>query len=150
MSLVNEAIVAYDSGEDLTAYCEAAVTGKRFVAISDPKKVATLALSSAVDGGNIVVSPCGAGAKAVGISAYDAAQDAIVPVIRGHKVVVMTAGAAVTAGDTVMSDSTGRAIKYDPGVTTTVGQACVEVYQCGQALSTTTAAGQDIVVALDL
>ena len=138
MSLVNECIPNYDSGEDLTGFCEAAVTGKRFVAISDPKKVASQALSTGVDGGNIVVSPCGAAAKAIGVAGYDAAINTLVPVIRGHKVVPMTSGAAVTAGVEVESDSTGRAI------TLAAGKAL------GVALTTAGAADVDILVALDL
>lgn len=140
---VNESIAFYDSGEDVTAFCEAAVTGRRFVAVSDPKKVASQALSSGVDGGNIVVSPCGAGAKAFGVATYDAAINALVPVMRGHKIVQVDSGAALTAGDQVMSDATGRAITW-------VTAASEANSRLGIVLNSPTAAGQVAIVALDL
>lgn len=135
---VNEAIAYYDAGEDITCHCEAAVTGKRFVAISDPMQAGFAGLASTSAGGNPVVSPAGAGVKAFGVATYDAAIGAKVPVMRGHKVVPVTSGAAITAGAEVESDATGRAI------TLAAGKAL------GIALNTTTAAGQDTVVALDL
>lgn len=140
---VNESIAYYDSGEDITCFCEAAVTGRRFVAISDPKKVASEALSSAVDGGNAVVSHCGAGLKAFGVSSYDAAINTLVPVMRGHKVVEVEAGAAMTAGAEVMSDATGRAITW-------VTAASEANARLGIVLNSPSGAGQKAIVALDL
>lgn len=150
MALTNECLVVYDPGEDITGHCEAAVTGKRFVKVSDPKQSGSLGLSANSLGGNVVVSPCTSGARALGVAAYDAAIATKVPVMRGRKVVVMTAGAAVTAGDSIMSDGTGRVITYVPGNAPAEGQPLVEVYSAGQALSSAANAGDDIVVALDL
>lgn len=141
MSPVNEAIAYYDPGDDISAHCGAAVTGKRFVAISAPKQVASLALSNVTDGGNIVVSPCGAGGNALGVATYDAPLAGKVPVARGHKVFPVEAGAAMTAGQRVQSDATGRAITWD---------GTVASKDCGTVLNSPTAAGQTAIVALDL
>ena len=138
MSPVNEAIAFYDPGDDLSCHCEAAVTGKRFVAVSDPKQAGSLGLANDTLGGNIVVSPAGAGAAALGVATYDAALGAKVPVMRGHKVVPVEAGAAMTAGDRVQSDASGRAITLAAGV------------PLGIVLNSPTAAGQIAVVALNL
>lgn len=139
----NQAIAYYDPGTDITALVESAVTGMRFVKISDPKKVASQALSTTADGGNIVVSPCGAGEKAFGVASYDSPAADWVPVMRGHKVVPVTAGAAMTAGDQVMSDATGRAITW-------VTAASEANSRLGVVLNSPTAAGQTAIVALDV
>ena len=134
----NEAIAYFDPGDDLSAHVEASVTGRRFVAVSDPKQVGSAALANDTLGGNIVVSPAGAGVRPLGVAAYDASAGYKVPVIRGHKVVPVEAGAAITAGAEVESDATGRAITLATGKS------------CGIALNSPTAAGQVAIVALDL
>lgn len=133
----NEAIAYFDPGDDLSAHVEASVTGRRFVAISDPKQVASAALANDTLGGNIVVSPAGAGGAAIGVAAYDATAGQKVPIMRGHKVVPVEAGAAITAGARVESDATGRAITFGTGV------------PLGIALNSPTAAGQVAIVALN-
>lgn len=143
MSPVNESIAVYDPGDDLTCHCEAAVTGRRFVAVSDPKQAGSEGLAANTLGGNVVVSPCGAGGRALGVASYDAAIGAKVPVMRGHKVVVVEAGAAAVAGNPVMSDATGRAIPW----VTAAGEANKE---CGVFLNSPSGAGQVAIVALDL
>jgi hypothetical protein len=134
----NEAVAYFDPGDDISAHCEAGVTGRRFVIISDPKQVASAALANDTLGGNIVVSPAGNGARAIGIATYDALAGQKVPVMRGHKVVPVEAGAAMTAGDQVQSDASGRAITLAGG------------FACGVVLNSPTAAGQVAIVALDL
>jgi hypothetical protein len=144
MSPSNEAIAYYDGGDDLSCYVTAAVTGKRFVKISGAKRVASQALASDGLGGNIPVAHCGAGQRPLGVSTYDAPSvgDGL-PVMRGHKVVPVEAGAAATAGDQIMSDATGRAITW----TSAASEANA---RCGVLLNTPTAAGQTAIVALDL
>jgi hypothetical protein len=133
----NEAIAYFDPGDDLSAQAEATVTGRRFVAISDPKQIGSAALANDTFGGNIVVSLAGAGAHAIGVATYDATAGQKVPVMRGHKVVPVEAGAAMTAGDAVQSDATGRAILLAAGA------------KLGIVLNSPTAAGQVAIVALN-
>jgi hypothetical protein len=136
---VNEKIAYYDPGDDISCIVEAAVTGGRFVKVSDPKKIASQALANDTLGGNVVVSHCAAGEKAFGVSSYD--QPAVgghLGVARGHKVFPVEAGAAMTAGDEVQSDATGRAITLAAGK------------PCGVVLNSPTAAGQTAIVALNL
>ena len=109
---VNESIAYYDPGNDITCHVEASVTGRHFVMITDPKQAGSLGLADDTLGGNPVVSPCTAGAAAFGVATYDAATGTKVPVMRGHKVVDMNSGAAISAGAKVMSDGTGRVIPW--------------------------------------
>jgi hypothetical protein len=144
VSPVNEAIAYYDNGEDLSCYANgAAVTGKRFVKVNGVKRVGSQALATDALGGNIPVVHCTAGAKALGVSTYDAADTEGVPVMRGHKVVPVESGAAMTAGQKVMSDATGRAITW----VTAASEANDDL---GVVLNSPTAAGQTAIVALDL
>lgn len=140
----DEAIAYYDSGEDLSCYANGAeVTGKRFVKVNGVKRVGSQALATDMLGGNIPVGLCTAGAKAIGVSSYTAATGAQLPVMRGHKVVPVESGAALTAGNKVMSDSTGRAIPW----VTAASEANDDL---GVVLNSPTAASQTAIVALDL
>jgi hypothetical protein len=141
----NEAIAYFDPGADLTCHCEAGVIGRRFVAVSDPKQVASAALANDTLGGNIVISLCGAGGRALGVATYDALANEKVPVARGTKVMPVEAGAALTAGDRVQSDATGRAITYAAGANPAADPAIL-----GIVLNSPTAAGQVAIVALNL
>ena len=144
MSPVNEAIAYFDPGNDLTCYANgAAVTGKRFVRANAAKRVGSQALASDALGGNIPVVHCTAGQKPLGVSTYDAASGAEVPVARGHKVFPVEAGAAIAAGAEVMSDATGRAITW-------VSAASEANARCGICLNAPSAAGQTAIVALDV
>jgi hypothetical protein len=138
MSPVNELIAYYDPGDDLSCQAVGAVTGKRFVVVDGDKQVASQALANDTLGGNIPVAVAGAGARALGVATYDAADGKKVPVVRGHKVVPVEAGAAATAGDECQSDATGRAITLAAGK------------PLGVFLNSPTAAGQTAIVALDL
>ena len=81
--------------------------------------------------------PDTAGAKALGVAAYDVASGARGPVIVGPgHVVPVTCGAAVTAGSEVEANASGQAITKSAGVA------------LGLALSTTTGSGQDLFVKL--
>jgi hypothetical protein len=137
----NESIAYSDPGDDLTGKAGAAVIGRRFLKISGNKDVGSQALATDGLGGNIpVIHATGAAAeKPLGVSSYD--QPTVggkIPVMRGHKVVPVEAGAAITAGAQVQSDGTGRAVVLAAGVT------------CGVVLNSPTAAGQIAIVALDL
>lgn len=86
-----------DDARTVTAYVEAAVTGKRAVIISGPR-VDDLPQ----------ISPAGAGAVTFGVAARDAATGARVTVHRGG-IIPVTAGASITAGQAVKSTSVGKA-----------------------------------------
>lgn len=114
----NECVPKYEPGARVTGHCEAAVIGKRFVDISDPKQGGGLtALDSTASGGNVVISPATAGGTKCGVASHDQAigkkvtfiADGVVPVncdgnvTAGQEVEVGTAGKAKTLG-------TGRAV----------------------------------------
>jgi hypothetical protein len=135
--MANECIPIYQPGQAITAKAEAAVTGKRFVAISHDKDPGADAVpGESVLGGNIVCSPCGAGLRAFGVADRDAAINAKFVVLGpGHTVPVRAGTGGVTAGDEVESDGTGQALPLDAGVS------------AGIAINTA-AAGEDVFVRL--
>lgn len=143
MSPLNEAIAYYDDGEDLTGQATATVIGRRFLRPSAAKQIGSQGLANDTFGGSIPVAHCGAGLKALAVSTYDCAIGYKVPIVRGHKVFPVEAGAAMTFGDSVMSDATGRAITW-------VTAASEANARLGMVLNSPTAAGQTAIVALDL
>lgn len=96
--MANDATPYYDPADVVTGYCEAAVTGKRFVKISGPR----------VDG-LTQVSPGTAGAACFGVAVRDAAITARVGIARVG-IWPVTAGEALAAGDPIASDGTGKAV----------------------------------------
>lgn len=125
--MANESIPLFRPGQDITALTTAAVTGKTFVNVTGP--------TDPTNGTLVRVATSAAGARALGVAAYDAASGARVPVIRGC-ITPVTCGAAVTAGAEVESDAAGKAITLATGK------------PLGKAVSTTTAANSDLFVAL--
>lgn len=105
MAVGNECIPYYEPGFRLTAKCEAAVTGKRFVDISDP-------LSS---DGNFVVSPATAKGMALGVASHDAAIGARVTILTAGFVVPITASGTIEPGEEVQVGSEGKAVKFTDG-----------------------------------
>lgn len=138
MSPVNEKIAYFDPGDDLTGQATADITGGRFLKVSGPKQVGSQALASDTLGGSILVAHADADDPVIGVSTYDVASGSKIPVVRGHKVFPVEAGAAMTAGERVQSDATGRAITLAAG------------FACGIVLNSPTAAGQTAIVALNL
>ncbi|MCU7494762.1 MAG: DUF2190 family protein [Ignavibacteria bacterium] len=64
---------------------------------------------------------CGAGKKALGVSELDAAEGEMATVIVS-KIALVTSGAAITAGDALVSDASGKAIPAtDLSATTPAG-----------------------------
>lgn len=105
--MANENSGVYEPGVDLTCTTSAAVTGKRFVAITGNRSTS----------GNITVAHATAAAKAFGVSKYDAASGALVGVQRGNsRVTFVTAGAALTAGQDVEVGANGTAVVKSAGV----------------------------------
>lgn len=133
-----EAIPFYEEGTRPTGHCEAAVTGKRFVAISDDiQGTGSPGLTDAVTGGNIVISPCAAGAKAFGVASWDGAIGAKVTVLRAPLIVPVTAQGAINAGAEVEVGTNGRALTIGAGIAAGV---CLN----------TVADGEDAMIALYL
>lgn len=147
---LNEAIAFDDPGCDLNCHAVSAIIGRRFVQVSGNKLVGSLALSTTADGGTIpvVLATGAAGVKPLGVADYDQPGTGVtakVSVSRGKKVFPVESGAAMTAGQLVQSDGTGRAITYAP-----TASAITCPVPCGTVLNSPTAAGQISIVALDL
>lgn len=116
MTLRNDVQPYYEPATALTAQVGTTVTGKRFVAISADRQAGP-ALNTSSTGGNIVVGPCGAGLKALGVANNDAAAGLKVKVWVQNCVVPVTCGAvALTAGVEVQSDATGQAVVFASGI----------------------------------
>lgn len=140
----NECIAFFDPGNDLNAQTTGAVTGSRFVAVSGVIQAGSAGLASDVLGGNLLVAQCSvSGQKAIGVASMDAASGEKLEVIRGHKVVPVTAGAAMTAGDEVMTDASGRAITWSSA-------ASEANRKLGTVLNSPGAAGQTAIVVLNI
>jgi len=105
MAIVNECIPHYEPGKRITGHAASAVTGKRFVKVAGAR----------LPGQNIQIAPCGAGEPACGVASMDGAEDAKVTFYGSTFTVPVKAGASITAGQEVESDSTGQAIPLDTG-----------------------------------
>jgi Uncharacterized conserved protein (DUF2190) len=100
-------------GEDISGHASAAITGARFLAVSGDRTSGP-GLATTAEGGNYRVAHAGAGARAVGVSMYDAPINGKVGILVGGIVPVL-AGAAIAAGAEVQSDATGQAITLAAG-----------------------------------
>lgn len=96
---------SYAPGANISAEATAAVTGRRFVAISGNR----------TPGGNLAVAPAGAGARAFGVAADDAGVGQLVNVARGGVVKVVAAG-AISAAAAVQVGAGGAASVATTGV----------------------------------
>jgi hypothetical protein len=106
--------VAYFEEGDVSFRATAAVTGKRFIA---PSGDVTGGPGLSTDFENVYrCAHAGSGVKPCGVSQYDVAIGSRGPQ-HGNpgKIVPVTAGAALTAGQEVQSDATGQAIPLAAG-----------------------------------
>lgn len=108
----NQSLPFYLPGDEVTCHAKTAISGRRLVAIDGPR----------VDG-NVQVSHAGAGVRAFGVSAYDAAAGAKLTVYRVSAIHAIESGAALTAGAALKSDAVGRVIPQ-AGAGVIVGYAC--------------------------
>lgn len=109
----NEAIAYYEDADEITGYCTADVTGKTFVMISADRQPGGPTWDPTTDpitGANVSVAPCTLGAKVFGVAGYDQVVGNLVPVFRTNRIMPVTAGASITAGQEVQSDANGKAI----------------------------------------
>lgn len=103
----NECIPFKEPGVRVTGQASADLAGKRFLAITGNIQA----------DGTITVAQATAGARSVGVSAYDAKSGKKVGIIRAAGMVVpVTAAANLTAGAAVESDAQGRAVAAASGV----------------------------------
>ncbi|MBT2273883.1 capsid cement protein [Rhodococcus qingshengii] len=106
--MANECIPFYSPGLDLTVQVTAAVKGKTFLNITgafDPV-AGTVAKANTAAAAGLVI----------GVASRDAASDARVAVIRGPgRIVPVTAGGAIAAGDEVEVGAGGKAVKLASG-----------------------------------
>lgn len=109
MPATNESRIIFKPAKDRTCYPATAVVGKRFAKVTADKQTSS-AGEAAVD--LITVDDAHtAGGLVFGVFSRDAAAAENVLVFREGEVEV-TAGAALTAGDPVMTDATGQAIVW--------------------------------------
>jgi hypothetical protein len=139
---LNEAIPYYEGAyaQHITVHFTSAATGKRFCGplTTFQSGPALGALTAAADGGNLQAAGVpAAGGQVGGVVKYDVASGAKGGVIRGAGVMLpVTSGAAVTAGDELEVDNTGRVIPFATG------------RKVGKAHSPVAGANLDVVVEL--
>ncbi|TAK32342.1 MAG: DUF2190 domain-containing protein [Myxococcaceae bacterium] len=105
--MANECIPFKQPGTEVTGQASAAVTGKRFLAITGNMQT----------DGSITVAHATAAGRICGVAKYDAASGAKVGVIRGSKAVVpVTAGGTIAAGAEVEVGTNGQAVTKSAGV----------------------------------
>jgi hypothetical protein len=109
----NVCIPFYETS-DITVQASAAVTGKRFVAPSANRTGGPGLSTSATN--VYVVAHAPAGAKPAGVSVYDAPSGGLLGIIgTPGRIVPVTAGAAITAGQQVEVGTAGQAIPLATG-----------------------------------
>jgi hypothetical protein len=128
--------------QTITAHAGYGITGKTFVGPTTAYQGAGPGLATdplaAGDGGNILAPALPtAGGEVSGVATWDVASGGKVVIIRGAGTMVpVTAGAAITAGQELQCDATGRAIPVASG------------RRVGKAHTAAAGAGTDVVVEL--
>lgn len=104
----------YDDGDEITGLNTQgeSINGKRFIAIDGsaegkpPSEV-----TDATAGGNLRIRYPARGGETIGVTGYDTGAGRGVKIVRGaNKVVPVKAGAAIEAGNLVMTDERGQAV----------------------------------------
>jgi Uncharacterized conserved protein (DUF2190) len=97
----------YDPGKDITGQATAAVTARRFLAISGDRTAS----------GNISVASAATGARTCGVAGNDAPSGGLVRVVRGNsRVVRVTATGSIAAGAEVQVGANGTAATKSTGI----------------------------------
>jgi hypothetical protein len=112
---VNECIPLYPDDDAVTCRAVTAVTGGRFLALAP---VGGAGLNTDAHGAMPNVAHCGAAGPVFGVSGYDCAAGGDVTVWRSGPgdITPVESGGVFAAGDAVVSDATGRAVKGASGV----------------------------------
>lgn len=107
--MANDLIPFKEHANRVTCTPSAAVQGKRFVSISGDRQ----------PDGTYTIAPTAAGGKAFGVACWDAPIGGRVTVVtvQAGDIVPVVAGAALTAGQSVMSDADGDAVVATAGAT---------------------------------
>jgi len=126
--MANDCIPFKEEGDRITGKVTpaAGATGKRLAVITGPRtstlvaaglQGAGLVSDASTDKANVYsVGQCvTAGVRALGVFAYDAPQNAMVTIIR-EGIVPVTAGAAITAGQDLDADTSGRVVPHSTGI----------------------------------
>jgi Uncharacterized conserved protein (DUF2190) len=119
MALGDNAILPlFTPADDVSAAVTAAINSGVFVKIgatmqASPILDVSTPTSPLTKGNLMVVSACGAGERAIGVTKWDtAAADDVVGLFTGNQVVPMLSGAAITAGAKVMANASGLPITW--------------------------------------
>jgi predicted RecA/RadA family phage recombinase len=119
LTAVNDAVVLYRPGQDITCKASVALTGKRLCMISGNRTsgagAAGVGLSATNDGGNYQVGLPTAGGRVFGVVGYDVPSGGLVPVKR-EGVIPVTASGAIAAGAEVEALADGRVITRTTGI----------------------------------
>jgi hypothetical protein len=119
--MANDCIPFKSPGEDVTAVAEGTVTGKLCVQVSGPRTsgpglAATAEGSVYTCGIPSTTGAAGAGKRIFGVAGYDAASGRLFKVLRGNKILPITAGGTITAGEEVEVAATGKVIALASGI----------------------------------
>lgn len=107
----NAVVAEFEPADEVTGYCVAAVTGGRFIKVNRD-----LGAQGGIFGTeNIQVSLCDATAHPIAVARYDMSIAGQVPMLMGHQIIPMKAGAAVAAGAALQSDANGQPITLAAG-----------------------------------
>lgn len=110
--MANDMVRTREPGQDVSCETTAAVVGKTFVRISGARAFRFNVLATTATGNLYKVATAIAGGPAFGVAKYD--QSVVggkVGVARGG-IVAVTAGAAISAGQLIMSDAAGKAVPW--------------------------------------
>jgi len=126
--MANDCIPFKEEGDRITGKVTpaAGATGKRVAVITGPRTSTLVASGSqgaglvsdaSTDKANVysVGQATVAGVRGLGVFAFDAPQNAMVTVIR-EGIVPITAGAAITAGQDLDVDASGRVVPHTTGI----------------------------------
>lgn len=105
MRYTNQAKDLFNPAGDITATATAGITGKTFVKITGPRQTGLLQVATA-----------DTGTTALGVAKYDATTGDLVGIARGHRIITVTAGEALTAGTAVQVGADGRAVPVSDGI----------------------------------
>lgn len=104
MRYLNQARDLYNPANDLTAAVTAPVSGKTFLTV-------TGTLTDRL----VQVGPAAVGTSPIGVAKYDAATGEHVGIARGHRIITVTAGAAISAGTVVQVGANSQAVPLSDG-----------------------------------